>query len=76
MKVRNWYIKNYPTDDMGRGINPKLTFIEVLGALERGEDIYSVIWVYDSVIRERIFERVSELMGVPYDTIYDKWLAI
>ena len=76
MKVKNWYIKSYPTDDMGRGINPKITFIEVLGVLERGEDIYDALFVYDSVIRERVFQRVSELMGVPYDVIYDKWLAI
>jgi hypothetical protein len=37
-------------------------------------DIYDVIGVGDSVIRERLFEHLSEIKDVNYDYIYKKWL--
>ena len=73
-RVKSWYVSNYPTDDMGEDIYSKVTFRDVLGALDNGMDVYDFIGVYDSVIRERIFERLSILTGLTYNDIYEKWL--
>ena len=73
-KVKDWYVKEYPTDDMGEDIDPELTFLGVFEALDNYEDIYEVIGVGDSIIRERIFSELADRMGVDYDYVYDQWL--
>ena len=30
--------------------------------------------VYDSLVRERIFEKLAEIIGTDYDYIYDQWV--
>lgn len=72
--VRAWYVKTYPTDDLGKDINPKLTFRTVASSLHFGSDIYDVIGVDDSLIRERIFEKIASLYKVSYGEVYDTWL--
>ena len=73
-KIKDWYIKTYPTDDLGKEINDKITFKGFWAYLSQGYDVYNVLEVHDSVVRERIFEKVSEIYGVDYDVIYKKWL--
>lgn len=51
-----------------------LTFRKVLDALNNEEDIYDVIGVNDSVVREEIFILLSDLLEVEYDEIYQLWL--
>ena len=41
--------------------------------MAKGECIYDITRVGDSIIRERIFAILSELYGVTYDTIYNLW---
>lgn len=74
MEVKKWYIKKYPNDDLGRKINEKITFKGLLEDIKKGLDVYMSIGVFDSVIRERVFEGLSESMGIDYDTIYDLWI--
>lgn len=74
MNVKEWYCNEYPNDEMGDGINSKITFEEVLYTLDNYLDIYELMCVYDSIIRERVFEKLSELTGRTYDEIYHKWL--
>ena len=71
--IKDWYIKNYPTDDLGEEINDA-TFNDLMTALNDGVNVYSVIGVDDSVVRERLFEHLAEINGVEYNNIYDKWL--
>ena len=73
-KVKDWYVKEYPTDDMGEDIDPELSFYGIFDALDNYEDIYEVIGVGDSIIRERIFSELADRMGVDYDYVYDQWL--
>jgi len=47
MTIREFYVKNYPTDDMGDGINPKATFAGLLNQLIVGGDVYAYLWAYD-----------------------------
>ena len=70
--IKDWYIKAFPTDDMGEGICG--TFKGFLQTLIQGEDIYDYIDVGDSVIRERIFSKLAEMLDVDYDDIYYLWL--
>jgi hypothetical protein len=74
MTIREFYVKNYPSDDMGDGINPTATFAGLLNQLIVGGDVYAYLYVYDSIIRERLFERLAEELNVKYDYVYNLWL--
>lgn len=73
-KVKDWYCATYPTDDMGEEIDGSITFEDVFDCLDNHCDIYDCLGVYDSIIRERVFEKLAEIMDVDYDYIYDQWL--
>lgn len=73
VKLRNWYMENFPTDELGNDINPDATFQDLLDALEFWWDVYEIIGVGDSVIRERLFAGLAEITGVNYEHIYEKW---
>jgi hypothetical protein len=74
MNIREFYVKNYPTDDMGNGINPQATFDGLWNVLKTYGDVYAYLYVYDSIIRERLFEKLSIDKDVDYDVIYNQWL--
>lgn len=71
--VKEWYIKEYSTDDLGREINEEITFYDIFYALDRYNDIYEVLGVEDSVIRERVFQKLADIMKVEYNYIYEQW---
>lgn len=74
--VRSWYIGAYPTDDLGIEIPAELTFWDVVAALNVGLDVYAVLGTArDSVVRERIFRKIADIMNVKYNVIYDLWLS-
>ena len=72
--VKEWYIKEYSTDDLGREINEEITFYDIFYALDRYNDIYEVLGVEDSAIRERVFRKLADIMKVEYNYIYEQWL--
>ena len=74
MKIREFYVKNYPTDDLGKGINPKATFAGLLNELFIGRDVYEYLYVYDSIVRERVFEQLAEELGLGYAYVYKLWI--
>ena len=74
VKLRNWYMENFPTDDLGNEINPDATFQDLLDALDSYGDVYKTIGVGDSVIRERLFAGLAEMMDVNYEYIYEQWM--
>lgn len=73
-KVKDWYIANFPTDDCGKHIRGSITFKDVYERLQTGECIYAFLGVYDSMVREIVFDRLSEVMNVDYDDIYNLWI--
>lgn len=73
INVKNWYVETYPTDELGQDINPKIEFTNVLNTLDNYSDIYDLIGVGDSIIRERLFQKLSQITGQTYTEIYDKW---
>ena len=73
MKIKEFYLEAFPTDELGVEINSQATFGGLWAAI-RGGIVYEYIGVFDSVVRERVFEKLSELSGHDYDYIYEEWL--
>lgn len=76
--IRSWYIEKYPSDDVGKTLSPTATFLELNNLLNsgKGDNIYELLGGdSDSIVRERCFEKLSELTEQTYDTIYNKWLS-
>ena len=72
--VKDDYVQDYPTDDLGKEINENLNYLQLFNGLLNGEDIYDMLDVSDSLIRERVLERLAYLMGIDYQIIYYLWL--
>jgi hypothetical protein len=74
MKIREFYLENYPTDELGVEVNENGTLVGLLNTLYEGNDVYEYIGVGDSIIRERLFERLAEELRTSYDYVYNLWL--
>lgn len=77
--IKKWYQDNYPTDDVGETLNENATFLDLNNLLySKGKgDVYVLLGgEADSLVRERVFQKLSEIKNVPYSEIYDKWLGL
>ena len=74
-RVRAWYLKTFPDDEAGADIDKTLTWKKLRDAINNGlgSDIYRVIGVGDSVIRERVFEGLADVLRTTFDNVYDAW---
>ena len=72
-KIRDWYTAKFPTDELGPEIKD-ITFAGLVESMNRGEDVYEILGVEDSIVRERIFDKAAKILQVDYDVIYYKWL--
>ena len=73
--IKEWYMDKYPQDELGVELNENTTFVGLLNALHNNtKDVYDYIGVGDSIIRERVFERLAEILETPYDYVYKLWL--
>jgi len=66
--LKNFYQASYPSDDMGDEIRFESTFE---GLLENINKPYDYIGVFDSIVRERLFDQLAKNKGVDYDSIYN-----
>ena len=73
-KIKEWYIKEYPTDELGVEINNDITFYDLFIVLDTYKSVYEALNVWDSIVRERVFGKLAEIMDVDYDYIYEQWL--
>ena len=74
MTIREFYLENYPTDELGVEVNDGVTFSGLLNVLFTDGNVYEYIGVGDSIVRERLFEKLAEELGTPYDYVYNLWL--
>lgn len=73
--VKQWYHKKFKTDELWEEIDDIITFADVLKRMVKNqEDIYNILNVSDSLVRERVFTAISKLCKVPYDELYERWL--
>lgn len=75
MNIKDFYLNAYPTDELGVELIETATFVGLLDVLHNNtKDVYDYIGVGDSIIRERVFERLAEILEMPYDYVYNLWL--
>jgi len=68
-------LSEYPTDELGVELIETATFVGLLDVLHNNTtDVYDYIGVGDSIVRERVFARLAEILEMPYDYIYNLWL--
>jgi hypothetical protein len=73
-KVKEWYMTEYPDDELGEEMNQDVTFYDLFVVLDTYKSVYDTLNVWDSIIRERVFSKLAEIMNVDYDYIYEQWL--
>ena len=76
MNIKEFYMNEYPTDELGVELNENATFVGLLNTLHEGGDVYDYIEVGDSIVRERLFEELSKQLNKPYDYVYDLWMNL
>ncbi len=68
--VRDWYIRQFPSDELGKDIEP-VTFKDVIKSFGSGVHLDEVIGVYDSILRDRVLVETSYRSCIPYENIWD-----
>lgn len=77
INIKEWYMEQYPDDELGEILTEPTTFLDLNNLLNAGYgDVYSLLGIGDSVVRERCFEKLSEITNQDYGIIYDKWLNL
>ena len=72
--IKDWYLTEYPTDTAGEDLNPQVSFGDLFDGMNKLVDAYEIMGDVDSLIRERVFEKLAKLTGSSYDDIYNLWL--
>lgn len=68
---------SFPTDtEIAQDIRPNATFSGCLRCLNDYGDIYMYLMGNkgDSIVRERVFSKLADIMGVDCGYIYDQWM--
>lgn len=74
MNIKEFYLNQYPTDELGLELNENATFDGLLNTLLHEKNVYEYIGVGDSLVRERLFEKVALILNKPYEYVYRFWL--
>jgi len=75
MTIKEFYLNEYPTDELGVEINEDATFVGLLWMLQtKPRDVYDFLGVFDSIVRERVFQELANQLRLSYTTIYELWL--
>lgn len=75
--VKRWYEMTFPADTkIAQDIRPNATFLGCLRCLDDYGDIYLYLMGNkgDSIVRERVFAKLADIMGEDYGYIYDQWM--
>jgi hypothetical protein len=59
-----YYVNHYPEDELALEIKAKATFNGLYEVLSNKGDAYEYIGVADSIVRERVFEKLAKIKGV------------
>ena len=74
LEIKTWYLITYPEDIMGAYLKWGVTFENLYNGMSFGKDYAAIVGESDSVVRERIFEKMAEIFSVSYEEIYEMWL--
>lgn len=70
--IKTWYTHVFKQDKLGEEIDPNVTFQDVL---DNPQNVYKLLGVGDSTIRERVFTEISRKTNKSGDDIYNRWLG-
>lgn len=73
-KIKNWYMMNHAYDEMAWELRPNITFGKLWVGMKEGKDVYRLLGVCDSWIREIVFNELARRLNVEYKVVYDTWL--
>jgi hypothetical protein len=73
MNIKNYYCESFPTDELGLELDKDATLRGLFICLIDGQDVYEYIGVSDSIVRERLFEKIAEEWDISYDFVYQLW---
>lgn len=76
INIQDIYRQHYPQDKEGLFINNEANLLDLVDAIVKDIDVFSVILFRDSIVRERLFVELSNMLDVNYNVIYDTWLGI
>lgn len=71
--LKNWYKAEFPTDELGDKIPSSTTFKTIFDLLQKHKDVYPYL-AGDSIVRERVFDGLCNILECDYDDIYYTWL--
>jgi hypothetical protein len=78
MKIKEFYLENFPSDCNSDGLGMELsetaTFAGLLNQLIVGGDVYEYIGVWDNLVRERLFDGLADELETSYDYVYNLWM--
>jgi len=72
--IQSWYLNTFLDDAEGVSLKRNITFAQAYNCLVSKEDFYEFIGIADTIIRERIFEKIAELYEIDYSVVYNQWL--
>lgn len=73
--VADYYRNKFPEDTDGiKELDKCVTFGDVFRCLKKGKNIYQLLGVEESDIREKVLEALAQIKGCDYDRIYKMWL--
>lgn len=73
-EIKTWYLSTYQDDKQGVNLKWNTTFEQAYNCLKSKKDFYEFTGIADSLIRERIFEKIAELYEIDYSIVYNQWL--
>jgi len=72
--IQSWYLNTFLDDAEGVSLKRNITFAQAYNCLVSKDDFYEFIGIADTIIRERIFEKIAELYEIDYSVVYNQWL--
>ena len=74
LNIKKWYVETYPSDELGAFLSDNVSFLSLYHAITNSIDVYNLLNVSDSLTRERVFLKLSQLLNIEYETIYELWI--
>lgn len=78
INLKELYMQEFPEEEaFFDDLNEKTTLYDVVVALNDGVDVYEVIFKDDhgdSVVRENVFNLISEALNIDYEDVYQCWI--
>lgn len=72
-QIKAFYIACFNDKEGGQELKA-VTFGELLQALENGDNFYETSGAIDSIVRERLFILLANILDKKYSYVYDLWL--